>query len=91
MLCKENTYRLRVENCIGTIIDVHKKLGVEFETLGVMNQFKKLQDTVDELDMKFLCEGDILMVEKATNALLSEFKTLFETARLGPIYTEEKS
>jgi len=84
-------YRLRVENCIGTIIDVHRRIGGEFEDHEYLWQFEELRDAVRELDMSVVCEGDVLMVERATNALLKEFKKLFDAGELGLVYPARMS
>jgi hypothetical protein len=88
---RKDTYRLRVENCLDTIIDVHKRLGVEYETGEIRLQFKKMQHTIEKMNMHLLCEGDILMVEEATNALLDRFQALFNTGNLGSVYKQQKS
>ena len=67
-------YRLRVEICIGTIIDVHKSV----------------KEAVDNMDMSQVSEGDVLMVEQATNALLGEFRSIYETGDYGPLYERVK-
>jgi len=88
---QENKYRLRVKNCIGTIIDVHKSIGDNYENQEFLEQFERLKEAVDSLDMSVVSEGDVLMVEKATNALLEEFKAVFKTANLGPVYEKLSS
>ena len=90
MMDLKSQYRIRVESCIGTIIDVHKSLGTDYENQEVLSQFEKIKTAIEDMDMRLLCEGDILMVEKATNALLREFKVIFEMGELGPIYTQAK-
>jgi hypothetical protein len=77
-----NEYRLRVENCIGTIIDVHRTISDEYENQEFLSQFEELKQAVSDLDMSVLCEGDVLMVEQATNTLLEEFRGIFERGNL---------
>ena len=48
-----------------------------------MNQFQDLEEAIKALDMNLISELDVLMLEQATNALLSEFKILFEAGKLG--------
>jgi hypothetical protein len=84
-------YRLRVENCIGTIIDVHKTISDEYANQEFISQFEDLKEAVENLDMSLICEGDVLMVEKATNALLGEFRGIFEGEDFGPVYLEQKN
>jgi len=81
-------YRLRVETCIGTIIDVHKRCGSPYESKEFLSRFEKLKKAMDNMDMAKVSEGDILMVERATNALLAEFKPVFETEDHGPVYAD---
>lgn len=82
----ESKYRLRIETCIGTIIDVHKRIKGEYKNLEFLSQFEKLRKAVQQLDMSSVSEGDILMVEQATNALLDEFCTLFKTGDVRQVY-----
>ncbi len=84
-------YRLRVEHCIGTIIDVHKSISAEYENHEFLDQFEELRRAVQKLDMSLVCEGDVLMVEQATNALLGEFREIFEGGEVGPIYEQLKN
>lgn len=86
----EKQYRLRVESCIGTIIDVQRTLSAEYEDQTLLEQFEELKQALDELDMSSVCEGDVLKVEQATNALLKEFREFFEHGDLGPVYANRK-
>ncbi len=87
----KETFRLRVENCIGTIIDVQRIFSAEHDQESFLNQFDELKRNLETLDMRVVSEGDILMVERATNALLREFRALYERRELGPVYNEVKS
>lgn len=87
----ENRYRLRVENCIGTIIDVHKAVGTGYETQELLSQFEELKQTIKSLDMRRVREGDVYMLEQATNILLGEFKAIFAYEKFGPVYEEQKN
>ena len=82
----KSRYRLRIENCIGTIIDVYEAVSVSFGNNEIQQQFESLKDAVGNLDMDLVREGDVLMVEKATNILLGEFKSVFELGQFGPVY-----
>ena len=73
----KHKYRMRVENCIGTIIDVHKTASSPDENEAFLSQFEKLKKAVNDMDMSHVSEHDVLMVEQATNALLGEFKDFF--------------
>jgi hypothetical protein len=87
----ENQYRLRVQNCIGTIIDVHKSINITSENQEFLIRFESLKKKVEELDMSLVSEGDILMVERATNALLDEFKSIFAAGNVRSVYAERVS
>ena len=79
-------YRLRIENCIGTIVDVYKAMSGELEYIELQHQIENLKESIRNLDMDLVCEGDVLMVERATNILLGEFKPAFKLGQFGPVY-----
>lgn len=79
-------YRLRVEMCIGTIIDVHMSINDSYKNEEFLSQFEILKKAVTNMDMSQVSERDVLMVEQATNALLGEFRPIFETGDFGPVY-----
>ncbi len=87
----EKKYRLRVKNCIGTIIDVHRIIGDRYDNEDFLEQFEELKEAVDCLDMSMVSEGDVLMVERATNALLRELRSIFKGGELGPVYQVPKN
>jgi hypothetical protein len=82
----ECEFRLRVETCIGTIIDVHKSVSEACENGKILSQFEKIRKAVNQMDMSQVSERDVLLVEQATNALLNEFKSMFKARACGPIY-----
>lgn len=86
-----NTNRIRVENCIGTIIDVHRTISTEYKNHELIAQFEQLNRAVEDLDMAVVCEGDVLMVEQATNELLKELREVFEIGKFGPVYDEKQN
>jgi hypothetical protein len=79
-------YRLRVEMCIGTIIDVHKRIQFSFENEKLLSQFEQLRRAVNDMDMTQVSERDVVLVEQASNALLCEFRPVFENGGYGPVY-----
>jgi hypothetical protein len=87
----KNINRIRVENCIGTIIDVHKTIGTEYKNQELIAQFEELNLAVENMDMGMVCEVDIIMVEQATNALLGELREDFEIGKFGPVYDEKQN
>ena len=86
-----NRYRLRVQSCLLTVMDVHRMMGEEYGDIGFLKQFEELSKNIETLDMGFVSEGDILLVERATNALLREFEALYRRCGLGPVYRRTKS
>ena len=83
---QKNKYRLRIQNCIWTIIDVHSTISDEDENEVFLSQFEDLEQNIEELDMSHISEGDVLMVEQATNALLVEFQSIFDSGKFGNVY-----
>ena len=65
---------------------MHGAINNEYENEEFISQFVGLGEALESLDMSLISEGDILMVEQATNALLSEFSALFETGMFRPVY-----
>jgi len=53
-------YRLRVENCIGTIIDVHRTISAKYANRDFLSQFEDLKEAIEGLDMRLVSEGDVL-------------------------------
>ena len=72
--------------CIGTIIDVHKSMSPPHQNEEFLSQFENLKRAVNNMDMSRVSEKDVVMVEQATNALLGEFRPIFEEAAYGPVY-----
>ncbi|MEW6670001.1 MAG: hypothetical protein AB1512_32725 [Thermodesulfobacteriota bacterium] len=86
---RQQKFRLRVQTCIGTIIDVHKKVAVPHEKENLLSQFEKLKRMINDMDMSHVSERDVRMVEQATNALLGEFRPVFESGACGPVYPHQ--
>lgn len=81
-----NKYRIRVKNCIGTILDVHRSMSPPFDHRAFISQFERLKTAVNHINMNEVTEQDVVRVERATNALLGEFRPIFERGDVGPIY-----
>ena len=86
-----NRYRLRLQSCLLTVMDVHRMTGEEYGDSGFLEQFEELRENIETLDMGFVSEVDILLVERATNALLREFEALYRRSGFGPVYRGTKS
>jgi len=78
MTTDPSMYKMRIENCVNTIIEVHKFLGSQRINPEIVDQFKRLKDVVSVLNMGKVTEDDIEKIELATNSLLSELRVLFE-------------
>jgi len=87
---RKKQYRLRVENCIGTIIDVQKKVNYPLGNQKILSQFEELKKAVSHMDMSQVSETDVSMIEQATNALLGEFKSVFESKDDDPVGEKER-
>lgn len=86
----QSTYKMRIENCVNTIIEVHKFLGSQKINPEIIDQFRRLKDVVEVLNIGKVTEDDIEKIELATNSLLSELKVLFECRDVGTIYPDTK-
>lgn len=75
-------YRLRIQNCIETMIDLNKTICEEYGNWESLSQFGDLEQGVQNLDMSWVSEADVRMVEQATSALLEEFQSLFKSEDL---------
>ena len=83
---RKSKYRLRIQNCIWTIIDVHDTVSDEYGNGEVIAQFEDLEQSIEDLDMSHISELEVMMVEQATNDLLVEFQPIFESGDFGPVY-----
>jgi hypothetical protein len=72
-------------------MDVHRKIDREYGDPGFLDQFEELRKNLEGVDMGLVSEGDILMVEKATNALLREFEVLYRRCGREQVYQDIKS
>ncbi len=79
-------YKLRVESCIGAIIDAQKVINEKTELGSLLPRFEELKELVENLDMSLVKEEDVQRIEQATNSLLMELREIFEEAGIGPIY-----
>lgn len=76
----KSEYRLRLKNCIGTIMDVHRSIGFRHGNHGFMVRFDALSRAVEHLDLSGVSEKEVRMIEQATNALLGELRGVFQAA-----------
>ncbi|MBF0474237.1 MAG: hypothetical protein HQK58_12200 [Deltaproteobacteria bacterium] len=83
-------YRIRIENCVKTIIDIHRFLCSENINQNILVQFERLENVFNMLDTAQLSEVDMEKIEESTNNLLKELCVLFEHHGLQNIYDETK-
>ena len=88
LINEKKQYRLRVEICIGTIIDVHRHIKTQYKNEEFICHFEKLKSLLENIDLQGVSEKDILMVERATNDLLCAFRPLFEQGSQSNPYGE---
>ena len=66
--------RLRVENCILTVLELSQKLGEGAIRPEIIKQFERLKDSLKFVTDEAVDERDIHRIENATNQLLSQIK-----------------
>lgn len=66
--------RLRVENCVLTVLELNRKLGEGAIRPEIVKQFEKLKDSLKFVTDDAVDERDIHRIEDATNQLLSQIK-----------------
>ena len=52
----------------------------------MISQFEEPDENILDLDLAHVSETDFMMVEQATNALLGEFRSIFESGEFGHVY-----
>ncbi len=77
--------KVRVESCIGTLVEVHESLKRYYGDIDFLKQFETLRDELHRIDLSRISERDVELVERATNALLGEFRPIFKKAGRGII------
>lgn len=81
----EDTVRLRLRQCMDTIVEVHDFLEGEQVHDSLLGQFDRLRRVLSSLEMESVTPAEVERVEQATNRLLNELKVLFEYRDLGNI------
>jgi len=67
-------FRLRIENCISTILDVNERLGEGKIKPEILDQFSRLKESIQYLSDDNVDEENIHRIEEATNQLLAEIR-----------------
>ena len=69
-------FRLRVESCVDTILELDQRLGDGKIKLEIVEQFKRLRDSLQYVTDDSVDEKDINRIEEATNHLLQEVRRI---------------
>ena len=67
-------YRLRVESCVDTILQLDKSLGKGKIRQDIIERFERLKESLGNVPDESIGEDDISRIEEATNELLSEIR-----------------
>jgi len=78
--------QLRIDHCRTTIEEVHSALLKEEIQPEIAEQFRRLEEALEQVDVKQLGNRDIEKIEMATNKLLDEFRSLYLQGKLRNIY-----
>ncbi len=69
-------FRQRVESCVETILELDQRLGDGKIKPEIVDQFRRLRDSLQYVTDDSVDEKDINRIEEATNHLLQEVKRL---------------
>lgn len=67
--------RVRVENCVSTILELHERIGDGYIRQDIIRQFELIRDSLRHVTDDNVDEADISRIEEATNQLLAELRT----------------
>jgi hypothetical protein len=79
-------FRLRVESCVETILDLNQRLGDGKIKPEIVEQFKRLKDSLQYVTDDSVDEKDINRIEEATNHLLQEVKRIMGEKNLTSLH-----
>lgn len=74
--------RVRVENCVNTILDLNSRLGDGFIRPDVIRHFERLRESLRLVTDDNVNEADIFRIEEATNLLLAELRKALSQAKV---------
>ncbi|MEN6438354.1 MAG: hypothetical protein ABFD97_07210 [Syntrophobacter sp.] len=66
--------RVRIENCVATILEINRNLGTGQIRPEIIRQFERLKAFVHAVSEESVDEDDIDRIEEATNQLLDEIR-----------------
>lgn len=69
-------FRLRVESCVETILELDQRLGDGKIKPEIVEQFRRLRDSLQYVTDESVDEKDINRIEEATNHLLQEIRRI---------------
>ena len=78
--------QLRIDHCRTTIEEVHSALLKEEIQPEIAEQFRRLEEALEQVDVTQLGNRDIEKIEIATNKLLDEFRSLYLQGKLRNIH-----
>ena len=78
--------RTRVESCVNTILDLNQRLGEGKIKPEIIEQFERLKESLRYVTDETVDEKDINRIEEATNQLLAELGTTFESDQFSSLY-----
>jgi hypothetical protein len=79
-------FRLRVESCVETILDLNQRLGDGKIKPEIVEQFRRLKDSLQYVTDESVEEKDINRIEEATNHLLQEVKRVVGDQNLNSLH-----
>lgn len=78
--------RLRVENCVDTVLELNERLGEGKIKPEVIRQFQQLKESLKFVTDESVDEKDISKIEEATNQLLAEIRSDFKERDIGSLF-----
>jgi hypothetical protein len=78
--------KLRIDHCRSTIAEVHEALLIDEVQPEIAQQFRHLEEALEQVDVTQLNSRDLEKIEIATNRLLAEFRSLYRQGKLKSIH-----
>ena len=78
--------RMRIESCVNTVLDLNKYLGEGKIKPEIVQQFERLQESLQHVRDNQVDEDDIDRIEQATNELLAEIRIAYEGKSIGNLH-----
>lgn len=83
-------FKLRVESCVDTILEVDRCLGKGKIRQDVVERFERLRESLENVVDETIDERDITKIEEATNQLLSEIRGSLREQVTRPFHEGQK-